>query len=56
LLSNQEDINKIKELFRISDIISKGASSFLAEEYKFLSYFMVVFGIIIFICVDVYGN
>lgn len=52
LLMDQKKIQLIQE---IGEKISKGANSFLFKEYSIMSLFIIFFGLIVFLVVDLWG-
>lgn len=48
--------NNIDMLQNIGDKISKGANSFLFQEYSIMSIFIVVFSVVVLLIVDVFGQ
>lgn len=51
-----DDRKKNDSIILIGKYIQAGAKEFLMQEYKFLSYFMTFFALIIFLAVDVFGH
>ena len=47
---------KLEIIEMIGDRISKGANAFLFEEYKIMTIFIVIFGIIVLLVVDIFGQ
>ncbi len=55
--SNQMDLkNKLEIILDIGDKISKGADSFLSQEYSLMGMFIVVFSCVVFVFVDYIGS
>lgn len=53
LVQSQE---KLDILLEIKDKISDGANAFLFKEYSIMTLFILVFGLIVFAVVDIYGQ
>lgn len=51
-----QDKNKIETIKKIKDKISEGANAFLFKEYSIMTLFIVVFGIVVFAIVDIWGQ
>lgn len=49
-------VDKIDNVSMIGNQISKGARAFLSQEYRVMSIFIVIFGIIILLVVDIFGQ
>ena len=48
--------NKLGVLYNIGHRISRGANSFLYQEYAVMSFFIILFGAVVLFVVDIYGH
>lgn len=52
------DLNQknLEELEHIGNLISRGANSFLFQEYSIMSIFIIIFSMVVFLIVDLFGQ
>ena len=50
------DSNQNKEIKKIGEKISNGANSFLFQEYSIMTVFIILFGFVVYLVVDYYGQ